>query len=140
MKDERIQTNINRFAARGFGIWFVLLLFSINYRLLILRQHPREWWDILAIFFIGTVYVCIERARNGVLDPGLFKWKSAIVAIASAAVAFILVSQYITGRTLSIAEVGLFLLGFLPSMGLMTAILYILKRRWERKEGIEHEK
>jgi hypothetical protein len=140
MKDERIETTVNRFAARGFYIWIVLMLFSLCYRLLILRQHPKEWWDIFAIFLIGTFYVYIGHAKNGVLDSHLFKWKTMTVGITCAAIAAIFVSQYITGRTFSVAEVGLFLIGFLPSMGLITGITYFLNRRWKQKEGLEDEK
>ena len=139
-KDERIQTTVNRFAARGFVIWYVLMLISLDYRLLILKQHPREIWDIAAIFFIGTLYVFIASAKNGVIDPGFFKWRSLTIGFAIAAIIGFFMFQYIAGRTPSVVEVGAFMIGFLPGMGLVIGIAYFLNRRWKRKEGIEDEK
>ena len=64
MKDERIQTTVNRCAARGFIIWFVLMLISLNYRLLILKQHPRDFWDFLVIFLIADLFVFVAYAKE----------------------------------------------------------------------------
>ncbi len=116
------------------------MLISLNYRLLILKQHPRDFWDIFAIFFIGTLYVFIASAKNGVIDPCFFKWRSLTIGIAIAAIIGFFMFQYIAGRTPSVIEVGAFLIGFLPGMGLCIGIAHLLNRRWKRKEGIEDEK
>ena len=116
------------------------MLISIYYRMLILKQHPREFWDIFAIFFIGTLYVSIGRAKNGVIDPGLFKWRSLTICIVAAGISGFLTWQFIEGRTFSVVEVGVFLISFLLGMGLVIGILHFLTRRWKRKEGIEDEK
>ena len=137
MKDERIQATVDRFAARGFGIWFVLMLISIYYRLLILKQDIRDFWDIFAIFFIGTLFVSIAYARKGVFDHG-FKSRWLIMCIGG--FVGILAFQFIAGRIHSVVDVGVLLIGFLPGMGLCIAIAYFLNRRWKRKEGIEEEK
>jgi len=142
MKDERIQTTVNRCAARGFCIWYVLMLISLYYRMLILKQHIRDYWDIFAIFFIGTLFVFIAYAKKGVLDHD-FKRRWLTICIAApiaAAIIFFPTWQSIAGQMPSVVYVGLFLIGFLPGMGLVIGIAYFLNRRWKRKEGIEDEK
>ena len=67
MKDERIQTTHNRIAAIGFCILYVLMTISLWYRQLILEQHPREYWDIFAIWVIGMLFVFIACANKGCL-------------------------------------------------------------------------
>jgi len=137
MKDERIQTTINRFAAGGFFIWFALTLISLGYRIWILKQHPREIWDFFAIFCIGTLFVFIAYANKGIYDNG---FKRMWLAIFIGGVIGVFTSLFIMGRIHSVVDVGLILIGFLPGMGLVIAIAYFLNRRWKRKEGIEDEK
>ena len=137
MKDERIQTTINRFAAGGFFIWFALTLISLNYRLWILKQHPREIWDIFTIFCIGTLFVFIAYANKGVFDHD-FKKIWLTIGIVNLILLFTLF--FIMGRIHSVVDVGAFLIGYLPAMGLVIGIAHFLNRRWKRKEGIEDEK
>ena len=137
MKDERIQTTVNRFAAGGFFIWYVLTLISLDYRLLILKQHPREFWDFFAIFVIANIFVFIAYANKGVFDHG---FKIFWLAICIGAFIGILTVFFIMGRMHSVVDVGALLIGFLPGMGLVIAIAHFLNRRWKRKEGIEDEK
>ncbi|KKK42667.1 hypothetical protein LCGC14_3169770 [marine sediment metagenome] len=137
MKDERIQTTVNRFAAIGFYIWFVLMLISLCYRTLVLKQHIRDFWDIFAIFFIGTLFVFIAYAKKGVFDHG---FKRIWLGICIGAFIGILTVQFIAGRMHSVVDVGALLIGFLPGMGLAIGIAHFLNRRWKRKEGIEDEK
>ena len=147
MKDERIQTTVNRFAATGFVIWYVLILISLCYRSMILKQHIREYWDIGAIFFIGTFYLFIARASKGVLAQGFYKRRSLIIigfsTVIGGLVGF-LTLQFIQGREYSVVEVGLFVglfvICFSLVMGLVVGVAYFLNRRWKRKEGIEDEK
>ena len=137
MKDERIQTTVNRFAAIGFFIWYVLMLISLDYRLLILKQHPREIWDIFVIFCIGMLFVFIAYANKGVFDHG-FKMRWLTIGIVNLIVLFTLF--FIMGQIDSVVDVGVYLIGFLPAMGLVIGIAHFLNRRWKRKEGIEDEK
>ena len=137
MKDERIQTTVNRFAAAGFFIWYVLMLISLDYRLWILKQHPREFWDIFAIWVIGTLFVFIAYANKGVFDHS-FKRLWLTIGIVNLIVLFTLF--FIMGQIHSVVDVGALLIGFLPGMGLVIGIAYFLNRRWKRKEGIEDEK
>ena len=137
MKDERIVTTVNRFAAGGFFVWYVLTLISLNYRLLILKQHPRDFWDFFAIFLIANLFVFIAYANKGVFDHG-FKMTWLGIAIGIFIVIFTL--SFITGRIHSVVDVGKLLIGFLLGMGLVIGIAHFLNRHWKRKEGIEDEK
>ena len=137
MKDERIQTTVSNFAAGGFIIWYVLTLISLDYRLLILKQHPRDFWDFIAIFILGTFFVFIAYASKGVLDHG---FKRRWLTICIAAFIGIITVQFITGQIHSVVDVGASLIGVLPGLGLVIGIAYFLNRRWKRKEGIEDEK
>ncbi len=144
MSDERIQTTVNRFAAMGFSIWQLLLSISLCYRMLILKQHPREFWDIFAIFFIGTLYVSIAFANKGVFGHGITRRSLTIaipvgIIIAAAIIGFS-AWKFSTPGMDSVVAVLTLLIGTLLVMGLVFGIAHFLKRRWERKEGIEDEK
>ena len=137
MKDERIQTTVNRFAAIGFFVWQFLLSISIGYRTLILKQHPREFWDILAILFIGMFFLCIAYAKAGFV-PHVSKREWLTMGIVNLVVFLTLL--FIMGQMHSVVDVGALLLGFIPAMMLVIGVFHFLKRRWERKEAIEDEK
>ena len=137
MKDERIQTTVNRCGAGGFVIWELLLAISLLYRTLILKQHPREWWDIFAIWCIGIFFVFIAYANKGVFAHG-FKRFWLTIGIVNLIVLFTLF--VIMGIIHSVVHVGVFLVSFLLGMGPVIGIAYFLNRRWKRKEGIEDEK
>ncbi len=141
MKDERIQTTANRFAAGGFFVWFALVSISLCYRTLILKQHPREWWDIFAIFCFGIIFVFIAYANKGVFDHS-FKRTWLVIGIGNLIILFMVF--FIMGGIHSVVDVGEFLicvlLGYLPAMGLVIGMAHFLNRRWKRKEGIEDEK
>ncbi len=137
MKDERIETTINRFAAIGFFAWYVLTLISLNYRLLILKQHPRDFWDFFVIFLIANLFVFIAYANKGVFDHN-FKtfWLTLGITVFVGNIALF----FIMGRIHSVVDVAEVLIGFLLGMGLVIGIAHFLNRRWKRKEGIEDEK
>ena len=144
MSDERIQTTLNRFAARGFCIWWVLLLISFYCRSVILKQHPRDFWDIFAIFFIGTLYVFIGYANKGVFGHGIARRSLTIaipvgIIIAAAIMGFSAWKFGMPGMD-SVVDVLALLIGTLVVMGVVFGVAHFLKRRWERKEGIEDEK
>ncbi len=131
--DERIQTTVNRFAAIGFFIWYALTLISLDYRLLILKQHPREIWDIFAIFLIANLFVIIACARKGIF---FLLSKRGWLALCI----FLFALSFITGQIHSVVDVGGVLMGLLLATGLVFGITHFLTQRWERKEGIEDEK
>jgi len=137
MKDERIQATVKSIAAGGFLIWFALTLISLNYRLLILKQHPRQFWDFIVIFVIVILYVFIAYARKGAFDYNFKKFWSIIgiyVIIGNAILFFVI------GQIKSIADGAMYLGGSLLGMGSVIAVAYLLNRYWKRKEGLEDEK
>ena len=136
MKDERIQTTANRVAARGFIIWYFLMLISLYYRTLILKQHIRDFWDIFAIFCIGTLFVFIAYANKGVFGHG---FKRMWLAICVSVIIGVLAMQFIMGHMHSVVDVGGSLIGVLAGLGLCIGIAHFLNRRWKRKEGLEDE-
>ena len=137
MKDERIQTTANRIGRIGFVIYFVLMIISINYRLWILKQHPREFWDFMAIFFIASFFVFIAYANKGIFEHN---FKRFWFAICIGIIITNMTLMYIIGRIHSIVDLSVFLFASLFGVGLIIAIAYFLNRRWKRKEGIEDEK
>ena len=134
MYDERIQTTANRIAKRAFMLFFVLTLISINYRLWILKQHPRQFWDFLAIFFIASLYGFIAFSNKGVFDQN---FKRFWFAIGIGIVIGNITLMFIMGRIHSIVDLCVFLFSTLFGVALCIAIAYFLNRRWKRKEGIE---
>jgi len=138
MTDERIQTTINRIGARVCFIWYVLMLISIVYRTLILKQHPRDYWDFFAILLIGSGYGFIALATKGGLS--YFNRRSLTLGIGGAIIVS-LALLFIAGQIHSVVDAGAFVIGvLLPAAGLSIGIAYFLDRRWKRKEGIEDEK
>ncbi len=136
MKDERIQTTANRIAAEVFAIWFILMAISINYRLWILKQHPRQFWDFMAIFFIASSYGFFAFASKGVFDHN---FKRFWFAICIGIIITNMTLMFIMGRIHSIVELCVFLFSTLFGVGLIIAAAYFLNRRWKRKEGLEDE-
>ena len=135
--DERIQTTANRFAAMGYLVWYFLMSIALCYRVLVLKQHIRDFWDILAIFCIGTLFVFIAYANKG-LFAHQFKRFWLTIFILVFIVNFTLF--FLIGQIHSVVDVGKYLIGFLPGIGLVIGIAHFLNRRWKRKEGIEDEK
>lgn len=136
MKDERIQTTANRIGRIGFIIYFVLMIISINYRLWILKQHPRQFWDFMVIFFIASCYGFFAFASKGVLDHNFKRFWFAIcigIIITNTTLFFIM------GQIHSIVDLCVFLFASLFGVGLVIAVAYFLNRRWKRKEGLEDE-
>ena len=136
MTDERIQTTFDRFAARGYHILYLLMLISLGYRSLILKQHIRDFWDILAILSIATLFVLIACASKGVFDHG---FKRTWLGICIGGFIGMLTVGIITGQIHSVVDVGGLLIGSLIGFGTVIAIAYFLNRRWKRKAGIDDE-
>jgi hypothetical protein len=135
--DERIQTTANHFAAAGYFICFLLMSISFCYRTLILKQHIRDFWDILVIWWLGMLFVFIAYASKGVLDQG---FRRRWLTIGIGLTILILTSNFIRGEMHTVLDVGESLAGVLCGLGLVIGISYFLNRRWKRKEGIENEK
>jgi hypothetical protein len=131
IRDERISRVKNRIAARGFGIWYVLLLIALLYIQFYLRQPVSEYWDIALIFFIGTFYVAIaSHAQGAVHDASVirfFKWTVPVILITIVAV------MYLQGRISSVVELLEAVLSAFVSLSLVSLAFYYLYRRWEKR-------
>jgi len=135
--DERIQTTRNRIAAITSQIWYWLLLISLCYRTLILKQHLREFWDIFAILLIGSTISFLAHARKGLFDHA---FKSRFLIMSIVLIITLLALHLLKGQIHSVGDVGGFLIAILLGLAPVVGIAYFLNRRWKRKEGIEDEK
>ena len=134
MKDERIQATVDHIGRIGFLIFFGLMLISLNYRVWILKQNPREFWDFFAIFIIVSLYGFIANSSKGVFDHCFKKmWLIIGITVITTNTAIF----FFRGQIDSIAELGSFLIGVIPAMGLVIAVSYLLNRLWRRKAEIE---
>ena len=112
---------------------------SLCYRVLILKQHPRQWWDIFAIWVIGILFVFIAYANKGLYDfDHGFKRKLLTIGI-GAGIIVSLILLFIAGEIHPIVDVGMYLIGFVFVIGSVIGIAYLLNRRWKRKEGIDDD-
>jgi len=136
MKDERIETTVNRVVRPGFVILYFLMMISLDYRILILKQPLRDYWDFFAIWVIVSVFGFVALASKGVFAHN---FKRYFLSLAIFLTIFLVTLNFIKGHIHSVGDVGVFLIGTLPALGLVVGIAYLLNRRWERKEGIEDE-
>ncbi len=111
--DERIQTTINRFAATGFWICYLLLTISLLYRTLILKQDIRDFWDIFAIWVIGIIFVFIAYANKGIFEHN---FKRFWLTIAIVVIAVNIMLFFIKGQIHSVVDMGETVIGLLLGM------------------------
>ena len=137
MKDERIETTINRVVRPGFVILYFLMMISLDYRILILKQPLRDYWDFAAIWLIATLFGFVALASRGGFDYG---FKGYWLKISVIVLAVVPATLFLAGQIHSVAEVAAMLIGGVPAMGLVIGTAYFLNRHWRRKEGIEDEK
>ncbi|MEJ2263043.1 MAG: hypothetical protein P8X95_06330 [Anaerolineales bacterium] len=134
IKDERISSVKNRVAARGFGIWYILLLIALLYRQFYLGQSVSKYWDLALIFFVGTAYVTIASFAKGAI------YETNMIKIGKWTIPFILITivavMYFQGQITSIAELVTALLSALVGLSLLGVVLYYLYRRWEKQNEL----
>ena len=126
IRDERISGAKRRIAARGFGIWYILILIALLYRQFYLGQPAREYLDIALIFFIGTLYVGIASfAQGAVHENTLIRFAKRTVPII---VITIVAVNYFQGRintVVDLVEVALSALVGLSVFGLVCRRLLV---------------
>ncbi len=108
--------------------------------MIIIKQPPRQWWDIFAIWVIGLLFIFIACANTGlyVVDHGFKRMRLTICIGVGIIVSLTLL--FIAGEIHSVVDVGMYLIGLLFVIGSVIGIIYFLNRRWKRKEGLEDEK
>jgi phosphatidylglycerophosphate synthase len=137
MKDERIQTSMNRIMARGFlCVCCLLLPASALYRILVLKQDPSEFWDIIVIIFVGMFFLCVAYAKAGFV-PHVSRKEWLTIGIVNLVVFLLLF--FIMGQMHSVADVGAMLIGYIPALVLVIGAFHFLRRRWDLKEALEDE-
>lgn len=136
LRDERIKRTQNRIAARGFGLWYILLLIALLYRQFYLGQPASEYWDVALIFFIGTLYVTIAGFSQGaVYETSVVrsaKWAAPVILFTIVAV------NLYQGTIQSVVDlVGVVLSA---SAGLLAfgLVCYYLYHRWVSKNILDN--
>jgi hypothetical protein len=128
-KDERIQSSLRRIGYQGFVIWYFLMLVSLLYRQFYLKQSIEQYWDLAAIFFIGTMFVSISIFAQGAVHESaitrVFKWIAPIIIITVVAVNFVL------GNIASITQLIVTIISAAIGLSLVMVAFYILYKRWE---------
>jgi len=79
-RDERVIATRQRWAARGLLLVMVALSIDLIVRILVLKQEPRQYFDIGLIWTATMLYVSIGMTASGVAPYG-GKWSQAWLAI-----------------------------------------------------------
>ncbi len=133
IKDERIRETINRYAARGFFMWYFLLLIVLLYRQFYLKQPVSEFLDLGIIFAIGTMYVGISCFAQGVYSGSISKYLKTVIPVVSATNLAVL---YYRGQLNSFHDFLGAVLGCVVGASVIGFIIYYLNRAWEKKSDL----
>ena len=134
VKDERIKATVQRYASHGFILWYVLLLFDLNFRLFYLRQPVTEYWDIFVIFLGVCFYVSIAFLTRGVYAHNLKRQSMIIFPVIFIS---ILATNYFRGGINSPGELLGHLLGLVIGLMVFLLIIFYLNHRWIKKSGLD---
>jgi hypothetical protein len=128
-RDERIHAEMQRGASQGFGIWYLLMLASLLIRQFYLRQSIEQYWDLVAIFLIGTTYVSIVTFARGAVYESvigrLSKWMAPAIVITVVAV------NYLLGNIKTLKQLIVTVVSAAIGGSLIMLLFYLLYRRWE---------
>jgi len=129
-RDERIVATRQRWRTHGFALLLIALNIDVLVRMLILKQEPRQWLDIAAIWMGTAVFVCIGTTASGVqLDGG--KWSNhwpIILTIVAIPVVLMLM-----GGLHGLADLIGVLAAAAAGVFTMLIIMHGIYRVWERK-------
>ncbi|MBT7914087.1 hypothetical protein HN588_09280 [Candidatus Bathyarchaeota archaeon] len=134
--DERIQATYHQWSARGFLVWYWLLLIDLLYRQFYLHQPVREYWDLGAIFFIGTGFVFLALLSKGGYSGNLGRHFKIITPTV---VVTILVVNVLMGKVNTIGDSAKTILGAALGMALILPVSFYLNRRWEKRQGLRDD-
>ncbi|MEM7799776.1 MAG: DUF6773 family protein [Chloroflexota bacterium] len=129
MKDERIHVTVREVGTQVFYLWFFLLLSSLLYRLVYLRQPLGDNWDILLIFFLGAVYASFALVSKGAISDrqsGRF-----LMIIAPTIAISMTVSSYFLGNQ-DITTLALMFVYTFAGAGAFFLLFGVIYRRWDR--------
>ena len=134
--DERIQATRHRWSALGFQVWYWLLLCDLLYRQFYLHQPVREYWDISAIFFIGTCFVFLALLSKGGYSGNLgrhFKITMPTIVIT------IFVVNFLKGKIVTTGDAAKTILGTAMGIALILPVSFYLNRKWEKRQGLRDD-
>ncbi len=131
IKDERIQSSMRHIASQGFLIWYFLMLASILYRQFYLKQPIEQYWDLAAIFFIGTMFVSISMFGRGAVHKNVMT--GVYLGMVPSIIISVVAVSYILGNIASIMELIVTIMGTAIGLSLVMVVFYILYKRWESK-------
>ncbi len=131
--DERIQTTRRRIAAQAFGLWYILLLATLLYRQVYLRQPVSEYWDIGLVFLVGAGYTVIANFAQGTFSETFPRYLLIAFPVMLAASLLALAWR---GQLTTLADWLWASLAALTSMGILALLYYVLNRRWEKRSGL----
>lgn len=133
--DERIAATAQKWAAVGGIFLSIALAIDIVVRCFILRQDPKEYWDIGLIWMVNLFIVCIGQIRSGIQPVGVERrqFKISILMIVEIAIlvpALLWLLGMVHSWQIFLLEAGLAAVS-------ATAMLFIMRAlygRWERRE------
>ena len=132
--DERIKAVRNSAAAGGFGIVYSLLLIDLLYRQFYLRQSPGNYWDILMIWFVSSLYVGINMYSSGMMSGKVGQQFKVIIPTI---IVSIIGTFYFMGQITSMHDLLGLILSLVPTLFALFLFYYYLNRRWEKKNELD---
>jgi hypothetical protein len=128
--DERIGLSKRHIASKGFGIWYILMLASLIYRQFYLGQTIDQYWDVVATFFIGAMYVSIAAFAQGAVimnrTTRSFRWSALTILLTIIAV------SYFRGSIASVSDLMTTIASAAIGIAFVAILFYALYRSWER--------
>ncbi|MFC1651293.1 DUF6773 family protein [Candidatus Latescibacterota bacterium] len=135
--DERIMTVRNRTAAGGFFIMYIFLLIDLLYRQFYLRQSPGDYWDILMIWFVSSLYVGITAYSSGMMSGKVgLQFKIIIPCV----IVSVMATYYFMGRITSMHDLPEIILSLVVMVPVLCSIFLFynyLNHRWEKKNELD---
>ena len=126
---------MQRYAARGFYLWYIFLLGDLLYRQFYLHQSVFEYWDIFVIFFAGCIYVSVAYLIRGAYTDD-FKRRFILTFIPVFSIVM-LTLYYFRGDINSPGDLMIHVLILVIFFSFFLPVLYYLNRRWEKKCELE---
>lgn len=134
--DERIKAMSNRTAAGGFFITYSLLLIDLLFRQFYLKQTPGTYWDIMMIWFTGSLYVGIRAYSSGMMSGKVGRQFKIIIPCVIVTVLLTIYWARIT-TVHDFAEIILSFIVMVTVLILVFLFYYYLNRRWEKKNDLD---
>ena len=144
--DEHEEQVLLHVEKQGFWVGFWGLFIAIVIQLSILRRPFETVAGEMIVFFVMVLMILAGCVRNGIWDRHLrASWKTNLAASAVAGLGVLGITIFqcirfnLDGKVIAISSLGGFGITFLVTMGLMTLISYLTKKRRDSMEKEEEE-